>query len=442
MITCLFQNKSIAIKNRSIQKTIGISEKKAYMVNPEKSYRRVLVSLWNRVARIIGQNIDHLSIDSVIEVAVKRTGLSDFGNTSFLEPLGIIIKSLNASQNLHPFGRFFARQTIINSLCNRLYIENEWSRHPDLKNISITGNLIILGLPRTGTSYLFNLLSCDSNHRCLTNWEAMHPVIPEGKVPFIKRHTPQARRRSSAIEICAQQYLSPSLSTIHEYRVDGPEECTRLFFNEFACQAFDMLFDIPEYRRWLDGYDYLPAIRYHMRQLKLLTKRGSAERWVLKSPYHLPAIDALLNVYPETTIINIHRDPLEVVPSFCSLTAAYRGICNNKLNEKEIGKQAMDFINLSLVRVKTARKKHDSNRFLDVYYTDLVNNPIEVVKNIYKHLGIQVSHETEIRMKAEVNASAKRKGKTHHYSLQQFGLEREDILDRFGQYIDSFNLPK
>ena len=297
-----------------------------------------------------------------------------------------------------------------------------------------------MGLPRTGTSYLFNLLSCDANHRYLSNWEAIHPIFPERKSHFAKKYSKRIRRLLSALEIHTQQYLSPSLPTIHEYRVDGPEECTRLFFNEFACQALDLLFDMPNYKHWLENYDYIPAMRYHMRQLIALDACESGKRWVLKSPYYLPAIDALLNLYSESTVIIIHRDPLEVLPSFCSLTAAYRGICNENLNRNEIGREAIDFSSHSLDRAMAARKKHAPDRFIDVYYKELINNPLKVIEKIYSHLGMEVSKETEKRIKAEGDASVDRRGKFHRYSLDQFGLERKDICNRFDEYIETFNL--
>jgi hypothetical protein len=378
-----------------------------------------------------------LTKESLIAAAVKRTGLSNFGKESFVEPLQRLIESLNASAKLHAFGRFYARQMLIELLCNRLYIEREWNRHPETHDISISAPLVILGLPRSGTTHLFNLLARDSSHRFLTTWEAIRPAPAPGKWARI----PRVRRTLLTLALAMVNYLAPSFKVIHETRIDGPEECGRLLMNEFTYQGFAGVFNVPEYLQWLLNCDFVQAIGYHHKQLKLLQAQHGGKRWLLKGPCHLATIGPLMELYPDMHIIQTHRDPVKAIPSECSLMAALRGITSDELDGAEIGEQATALLSHDLARGAAAREKHDPSHFYDVYYNDLIKNPMTVLQGIYDHLKLPLTFETASKMRAELKESSQNKCGLHRYSLKQFSLDGDALRDQFHWYYQRFNVP-
>lgn len=410
-----------------------------YTVDPEKPYRRLIIKAWNSLSEQFGFK-SVIDSQSLLEAASKRMGLDDFGPAAFMEPLQLMIRSVEKGDNLHSFGRFCFRQLMINLLVNRLFIENESKKSPYLSNNLIDKPLIIMGLPRTGTSFLLNMLASDHQFRHLAGWEAMRPVLPENSGISGKRGKRRKRRLMAALELNAQNYLAPSLKIIHRYYVDGPEECTRLFFNQFTCQALDLVFNMPVYREWLKNCNYIEAYTYHKRQLQLLNSKGESRRWLLKSPYHLPALEALLQTYPDAKIIHLYRDPLKSVSSFCSLTAAYRGICGRKPEGHQIGGEAADFLQNAVARFLKSRESMSAINILDISYDDLIGDPLNTVKHIYRSFDMTLADDTLEELKGRMSASLQIDGPLHNYSPEQFGLTGSDIQRRFSAYIDKFNL--
>ena len=401
--------------------------------------QRLPVRIWNRLAEAWGGDRAPrtLSVESLRAEAMKRTGLCDFGDASFVEPFERLVDSLNASARLHPFGAFSTRVLLARLLDNRLRIEEEWKLSAVEREIRIRRPLFIVGLPRTGTTHLVNLLACDPGFRFLSHWEAICPVPARGW----GRKRP-ARRASGAVALAVVNYFVPDLKVIHPTRLDGPEECVPLLMNSFAFQGFASTFNVPEYVTWLADHDWGPAMRYHARQLALLQAQRGAGRWLLKCPAHLATIDALMQVYPDACILQTHRDPLKVLPSECSLFAAFRSLFTAQIDAVELGRQVTDVLARDLQRFSAARKRYDPRRFCDVQYSDLVRDPLDVVWSVYDHFGLSLPGEVEAAMRKEVAASPKDKRGVHRYALSDFGLDAGSLHERFDSYCAEYGVAR
>jgi hypothetical protein len=400
---------------------------------------RLAVRAWNQLvrARASRSAISRLSADSLRECAVRRTNLTDFGADSFEQPLERLVDSINTTAALHPFGASLARAMLTALLCNRLYVEHAWRADARIARAVIRRPIVILGLPRTGTTYLFSLLANDPELRFLTNWEASRPAPPPGKW-----HSKTAVRRAvSCLGLTLQHYLSPALRTIHETKIDGPEECTSLLMAEFACTAFGATFNTPDYLAWLEDYDFTPVVRYHRRQLMVVDSQGPASRWLLKSPNHLPGLAALLHTYPDACIVQLHRDPAEAIPSCCSLVAAFRGIFTDRLDEREIRSQTVRTLEHALRRAAAAREGVSPGRFLDIHYDSLVAEPLRVVRSLYRHFDLKLSPAAEARIDRAIAASASRMKSSGAYSAPRNATDRVEIRSAFDWYISRFHVP-
>ena len=141
-----------------------------------------------------------------------------------------------------------------------------------------------------------------------------------------------------------------------------PQECVAITAHEFASLIFHTSYRIPGYQRWLEGEDLRPVYASHRRWLQYLQWRCPAERWVLKSPGHLWALDALLAVYPDARIVQTHRDPLQVVASLVSLVTKLRGLASDAADPLEIGGDWADRLATGLQLASQARERRGGGR--------------------------------------------------------------------------------
>ena len=368
-----------------------------------------------------------LTFDSLIEKAVKIAGCSNLGDERFLEPFGHFLISLENTGELHPFGRFYAKNVIVGLLANRLNLVDLWQHRPEIMDERIHRPLIIIGLPRTGSSFLFSILSQDPAHRYLSNWEAtVSQVAPEGTYSY--EFDP--RRKQGKFLMTLQNHLAPHLQEIHEFHLDGPEECTPLLMQGFATQALSMIFNVPSYSKWLNSASHVSTYCHHKNILKTLQWKYPAERWVLKSPDHIQAVGVILDVYPDACIVNLQRDPIKCVPSWASLNAVFRGIHSRSIDVDELGLQALDRLAMDFKQFQIQRKRCDPKRFIDIDYDELMRDPLETVRRIYRRFNFCLSPEFEERGQVYV-AKEREIKRSHEYNLEKFGLTPQIIRRRF-----------
>ena len=333
-----------------------------------------LVNIAGNVLSNLGLSIG-LSQQNLRDAAKEKTTLSDFGDSSFEEPLSVLINSIETESRLTYFGRIMARQIISTALINRLRIQSETSNHPKFFDIPIKRPIFIIGYPRTGTTLLHNLLALDTKSRTLKMYEALNPIEP-GELNDIKQD-PRIIEANKFIKMA--HYISPHVSVIHSMSATGPDECLKLIENTFTSPHFLLYFHIPSYWDWLrrQGVDVSAKVyEYHRRQLQLIGRGNSDIRWVLKAPVHLFFLDALLRIYPDARIIYLHRDPAVAIPSFCSLIAVSRAMASKSVDLKNIGKFALKLYQTSSENALSVRKLlKDPRQIYDLDYQTLVRDP-------------------------------------------------------------------
>ncbi|MEZ0123290.1 MAG: sulfotransferase [Candidatus Reddybacter sp.] len=401
------------------------------------SYESALVKVWNFTAGVVPAQFmsPRLSVEALVGAAVKKTKLDDFGEDSFRKSLQQLVIALEADQTLHPFGRFFLSQMLTGLLINRLKLIDLWKREPGILEQPLVTPLLILGLPRTGTSFLFELLAADPGHRYLTNWEAtVAQVPPAGDYAWAD----DPRRKLGRFLMRFQDYLAPQMREIHTFHLDGPEECTSLLMQSFSTLAIAAMFNVPSYSQWLTTADHEPTYVHFKRILQTLQWKYPGERWLLKSPSHIDGVDSILNVFPDARFVQTHRDPVKAVASFASLCAAFRGLCSKSVDMAEVGEQALDRLATDFERYLAVRKQCDESSFVDLHYRDLIDQPLVTVREIYERFDLPFSPNAQVNMEAYLNKE--REGGGHQYKPEDFGLSAKGIRDRFQAYIDTFNI--
>jgi hypothetical protein len=387
----------------------------------------------------LGWKLPSLDPERLERAAIRQAGFDDFGGTGYRRGLLRLVDSLEKEAELTTLGRIGLHASIAGYLLNRLNIERHRQQHPELAQGAIERPLFVVGLPRTGTTILFNLLAQDPRNRAPLSWEVHWPQPPPTEASF--RSDPRIR----AAEKLFGNYerLVPWLPAIHEFGARLPQECVPIFAHEFLSIQWHSTTNVPSYQAWFESQDVTPAYDFHKRFLQHLQSRYMKERWVLKSPAHLPAIDALLQTYPDACIIHTHRDPAAVMPSLASLYHATRSANSDALDPRRIGAQVLDVWSLAVQRAVDARRRHADKprQFFDAAFEQIQRDPIETVRRAYAHFGIEWTAQVEEPMRRFLAANPRGSRGVHRYLREDFGLSLDEIRSRFGDYCRAYDIP-
>src|SRR5881396_1278822 len=354
-----------------------------------------------------------LALD-LIETAMRRSGLSDFGRGDFLEALSRLLDSCQRESRLNMIGRIALRADLLRTLCSRLSLERDRQLYAGIARQEIREPLFIVGLPRSGTTFLHTLLAADPEHRVPLTWEVMTPSPPTGD------NERQRIRRATQSCNCLN-WLAPTFRHVHPLGAELPQECVSLMTPTFLSDQFDTMYYVPSYRAWFFRQDLLPAYEYHHCFLQHLQFRQSARRWVLKAPTHMFALPTLLSVYPDALFVQTHRAPLDAMASVSSLITILRRVFSDAVDPFMICREAIHYWSETLDRFLQERDQLPEHRICDVKYIDIRRDPIAAVRLIYEHFGWLLSQEAEQRMRRVVASQAHEQSGLHRYDLSQFG---------------------
>jgi hypothetical protein len=221
-----------------------------------------------------------------------------------------------------------------------------------------------------------------------------------------------------------------------------PQECIVLMASEFMSIRFEMSFDVGGYQDWLLEQDMSDAYAFHSAFLQHLQWRCPGGHWVLKSPGHLGALDALVDRYPDAMLVQTHRDPIRVIPSVSSLEYTMRMVCSDDVDPHRLGRQQLRVWETLLDEcVETrARRPELDERIVDLHFGEIVADPMACVQRIYDHFDLELSAEAETRMKAYVADNPREKHGVHRYGLAAFGLDQDVVDAAFAGYRDRFGV--
>ena len=410
-----------------------------------------MLSLPCRLINRFGQRLAFrigLGVEELMAKAFEITGLSDWGEMDFIEPFRVLNDSYVEDAQLSVTGRWMTRKAQLQRLINRLRIQRDFTLHPDLARVVLPPALFITGLPRTGTTLLHRLLAQDPEIRTLRAWELMIPSPPPDRATY--DHDPR-RRLIERVRRKRQRFILSSqgwrqIQAVHPANDDDPEECWLLLQNSFRTGAFFLFDRVNRYEAWLSKQGGEPGYQYYRKQLQLLTWRYSGTHVALKAPDHLSHLDDLVRVFPDARILMTHRDLTDAIPSVCHLFGVFRQIKNDRADPKEIGTVTLDWILHLMKRGMAARSRVNPERFFDIAFSKLVRDPVEVVREVYRFIGKDLTREAESRMKAwlDQNHPYPQRGSwkpfLHRYGLSQervgsYLTELSDYVERFSPYL-------
>jgi hypothetical protein len=384
--------------------------------------------------------LEPIDLDRLVESAIGSTGLDDFGPPTWRDGAEVLVRDLNESAELSELGSVIASSEIADYLTNRLRVIDEVKKRPDIVARPIRPPIVVLGLPRTGTTILFDLLSQDPANRVPLTWEVDRPWPP----PDADGYDDDPRIAEIEDRLAATELLIPGFLAMHDMGARLAQECVRITAGEFRSLIFNTQYRVPAYQRWLlEEADMAPAYRYHRMFLQYLDAARAGSRWVLKSPAHLWSLGALMHEYPDALVVHTHRDPLRVVCSLASLVDLLRRLASENVSLASVAADWVDDVAEGLDRAVVARQEGTipEGHAVDVYFADFLADPMGVVGRIYGRFGLELTPQAEQRMRDFLAENPHEKRGGHAYTFSDTGLDADRLRDRMRLYKEYFDVP-
>jgi hypothetical protein len=381
-----------------------------------------------------------LDVESLLGAARAGTGLGDFGPDDFREPLSVLVDSLEHEAGLTLMGRLLARGDLLNLLENRLHLTEALARHPEIHSERVAAPIFIVGLPRSGTSILHELLAQDPRLRAPLSWEVRFPWPPPGE----PAEAPDPRIAMAENVFTFWNELVPEYQTMHEMGARIPCECIQLTAHSFRSEEFLGRNPVPSYGGWLATADLAPAYRIHHDLLRMLQWGRATERWMLKAPSHMVALASLFAEYPDARVIQTHRDPVQIMGSSVNLLQA---LCWMRAERVDPALIQASFAGEGLAARLFAAVDYrdsgavDAGQFCDVGFAGLMSDPMSVIDGIYAWLGLPFTSEVEGAMRHYLDSKPRGKHGQHDYSFADLGLDLATERARFADYQARFEVP-
>lgn len=384
---------------------------------------------WVATLNSLGQGLDinaivPLSPESLMEAAMRNTGLSDFGETQWLQHFRVLMKAVEDEANLHLAGRLLTRCEILLYLEGRLQIIDAYKNNPEIDNEHIDRPVFITGYGRSGTTILFEVLAQDPQFRVVTKWESLFPCpAPSPETYDTDFRIDKADKVNALLEA-----ITPEFQTAHKLGSKLPVEALETEYSSFLSDVYPIVFQIPSYSKYLESQDLREAIAWQRQTLKLLQSKHKAKHWLMKSPAHLPHLRKVLDVFPDMRVVLTHRDPVVTADSIVSVM----GMLYWLRTDEPWGDGAIESWSLSLAEDRAAAWD-DIIDMLDTgvlneanvsnfHYVNFMADPLAEVRKIYSDLDLTLSAEVEQRMYDYLNVKTQGKFGKHHYEQAPEGV--------------------
>jgi hypothetical protein len=378
-----------------------------------------------------------VNVDDIVAAAVEQTGLDDFGEdlipssvVSFREGLELYVDSLDREAQLNELGSVALPAAVTAALVNRLKVVDWANQHPEVQAERIESPVVVIGMFRSGTTFLSHLLDQDPANRALLSWESQDSAPPP--TPETRRGGPRVDAAQGGVDVL--EALNPAISAFHHETAVDPTECIAVMGQAFQSISWESVANVPSYGAWWRSVDDRPAYDYHRLVLQVLQSGGVRGRWTLTSPHHALALDTLVDTYPDARLVLLHRDPVALVGSVCNLVRVRSGTFSDTDHRAYIAAHWQDTLEESVRRIDDFRARRPEHPVLDVAYADLARDPLGTLMAIYDGLGLAPGVGAFAAVERFLVEHPHRELGSDRYDVGEFGLTEAGVRKRFRGY--------
>lgn len=391
-----------------------------------------------------------LDPQALMQEAKAVAGLENFGDSGFVGSMTRLLERAAGEEDITDKGLRIYRADIVRHLVNRLRAENDICKHPEILEEDVSDPIVIIGLPRSGTTKMQRMLSAAPDVQKLFLWRMRNPAPFPGTIAGQPDPRMELSRPEDSVAEGDEKHR-------HVLAVARAAHETTLAQVEEEIVLFDYVLDesivgwgsgLPlfSYADWAAPHD--PdrdvdhrAYRYVKTLLQYLQWQDGGKRnrpWIMKAVFHIAHIDALLESFPRATLIHCHRDPRSTTPSFAkNMWAVWSRRVN--VDQKFVGREFLKWGAAAMNRYLEARKRlRLDDRVIDVDYEDIRTNIMPTIREAYRRAGRVLSPQAEQAMLRWEQENEQGKLGKYEYSLDEFGLTEEMVDTAFANYIDRF----
>ncbi len=370
-----------------------------------------------------------MTFDDIVNAAREATGLPDPDLDTWQEGLHILLRDHARADILTERGQGILKRRYVNALAARMQVDDYIRKNPAVLDTPIERPVFILGMVRTGTTMTSYLMDGDPANRSLLRWEAYNVAPPAA--PGATRGDPRCLAEKAQDEEMIRN--NPQGVATHFEPADGPTECVHLVAQDFRSMMFTALSTTPVYCDWILHCDMSSAFEHRKRVLQILQSTNPG-RWVLKMPSDSVFIPWLFKTFPDARVIWTHRDPYAAFASSFSMRGKSRLIFNKDMDLDYMRCKWPLQLALHLRRpLEMAKERPDA--IYNLYYDDMMRDPIGQMKQVYQWLGFDWTEAAETGMNQWLAENPQGRFGAHSYSLDQWGFTRQELEPYFADYL-------
>jgi Sulfotransferase family len=385
-----------------------------------------------------GRTLDvPLAEDELVSRARDTTGLTDFGSDDFRPRLRAYLAAIDGDTGLNNLSRLTQRRRVVRLLSSRLLLTDLLHAHPEIAAIEIERPLIVVGLPRSGTTHLVNLIAADQRRRALPYWESQEPFPIAGDGPGVDGVDPRFVRCTA--DHAVEREMAPLTQAMHDRFPAAIEEEVELLDIDFASYTLEWHARVPEWRDFYLTLDQREHYAYMKTVLQALTFLRGPRQWVLKSPQHLEQLGPLMDTFPDATVAFTHRDPVAVIQSAITMLAYADRLRRDAVEPAPLAEYWIDRVEMLLRACVRDRDLVPADRSIDVMFHEFMADDIGTVERFYERAGVEMTTTARHQLDAYMAANPRGKHGRVVYDLEgDFGLRPEAVRERFDFYFDRF----
>ena len=408
-----------------------------HTASPKRPPMARMINMLGRGMDAAGIKRPKFTVASVKADAERASKAADYGNDSYLAALEPLLWGLEHEARLNQLGRLVLRGMIVSALASRLHVVAWEKKNPEAARAEIKAPLIVFGMPRTGTTILYETLAADPRLRAPLTWECRdykfaHTITEPKTDPHIEKLGKNMARMDR---------MMPGFSAIHYFDPFIPTECVGLTILDLCSEQFPALAWLPTYRtQFLLKTDFASAYSWHKRALRYFQATTPDTQWVLKTPMHSAYLKQLLQTYPDACLIHTHRDPMQVIASVSSLCYTGRQGWSDQVDKKKQADHDAHYI-ADVTRHATLFRKENPQfepRFFDMSFKDFMSAPIEQIDHMHTYFDRELPPSSRDAMQAYIENRPRNKYGTHRYTLDEFGLTKDRHNPLFTDYRAHF----
>lgn len=373
----------------------------------------------------------------ILAEARRTSGLDDLGDPTVEDRLAAQVAAVEADTGLSGVGRLIVRNRLVGLLQARLRFEDHLRRHPEALEVELEAPVVVVGLPRSGTTHLVNLLAADPRLRSLPWWECVEPTPFPGDGPGRDGVDPRYLRCLAGYE--AATAVAPLVNLMHDRHPSTIEEECELMDLDLCSYTLEWHARVPGWRDHYLGLDQDAHYAFLRRELQVLTHLRGPRRWVLKTPQHLEQLGPLMRTFPDATVAFTLRDPVAVLQSAITMLAYGDRVRRVDVEPDALAAYWLDRIEQLLRAGVRDLDLVPPERRVEVEFGRFMGDEMGTVERILAVAGLSFDDEVRRSVEGYREAHPRGRGGRIVYDLRaDFGLEPDAVRRRFAFYFERF----